>query len=978
MRDWKNGFLFPKYTTAEKILLPNVIKGCVIFDIDNDQLEEYNGSSWSAFGVTVTAAGNSTNIQFNNLGSFSGSDSLVWDFDTSIMTVLGSVGIGRIATTYFDVFNTKTNVIMIESSKANGDAGLKVKNDAKQWQLYVNGANYDNLCVRDDDLEIIRFSIKAGTAGAKGNVGINIDNPTSTLHISENIDINNIVTISSSGIGSSNLIVDNGGGSLLSLVKGTVSTLFQGIDLSNYGILYNAGSKGILIINDGTGDDTTRIAGNSWTSTNPERAICVDTTTGRAVRLGVNIAAPTAELQVVGSSIMDGTLTVNSDLTVFSATLDISETIQTNKVDGIAKLMIKNDTREWVLRNNGANSDFFDIYDDTANKSRLIINNTGLLAIGENNPSTSLLQTYVCQVQGNLYSSGIISSNDTIALISGNIETVNDTYFYLNKAGADSTLYISNTVGSYKASLNVENKITAYSMDIVSPSPELILKDNNSAASISSSILFKNNIDTDIGKIIMTGNSLSIINNEVSNADIWLYGKDFLSGTFARIDLVNNDLAFTGSLSYNGVESIVGYCGAFIEKHQQETNDGKYDFKIHSNFSITSTYLDNQFIYMTEDGTSTGKSVNAYYVHKYKQPFREWYPNAGGDDHAIYAGTGTYDYFHFVLPKTPKNGQYITIHSTREYYGANTVKDLNAELSDSIWVGWENLSTLGTTRLISNKRHSATIMYVPYVLFADIDVNNYFKVGDYVHISFTESGLKEVYGVVVELGADADIDKIFIYITDATSEVNGHYYEYSYDTYDTFRSFGTVGDYTTYSQAVGLTCRVLRNQNMTIVPSTSSTSIQPMDTTHIPRLIFGDKVYSSNPTNYNLSFQYLTLYNGVSVTLQYREHSQVLETMGLVGTLTGTTTSTSNTVTVTSTANIQVGYRVKGIGIQVDTFVISLITDTSFVMSNPATASGSITITSYQNYAGWYLTNSDSFVNNSIILSNIAPSIVLS
>jgi hypothetical protein len=71
-----------------------------------------------------------------------------------------------------------------------------------------------------------------------------------------------------------------------------------------------------------------------------------------------------------------GTATPSNKLTVQGA-IDTYAQVATTAADGIAGVVLLNDARSWVLRNNGTNGDAFEIRDATANAQRLVITAAG-------------------------------------------------------------------------------------------------------------------------------------------------------------------------------------------------------------------------------------------------------------------------------------------------------------------------------------------------------------------------------------------------------------------------------------------------------------------------------------------------------------------------------------------------------------------------------------------------------------------------
>jgi hypothetical protein len=75
-----------------------------------------------------------------------------------------------------------------------------------------------------------------------------------------------------------------------------------------------------------------------------------------------------------------GTSTPSNKLTVQGAT-DTYAQIASTATDGISGVVLLNDARSWVLRNNGTNSDAFEIRDATANAQRFSIDSAGMVTL---------------------------------------------------------------------------------------------------------------------------------------------------------------------------------------------------------------------------------------------------------------------------------------------------------------------------------------------------------------------------------------------------------------------------------------------------------------------------------------------------------------------------------------------------------------------------------------------------------------------
>lgn len=80
-----------------------------------------------------------------------------------------------------------------------------------------------------------------------------------------------------------------------------------------------------------------------------------------------------------------GTQTITYRLNVAEASIDCNSEFKTSKVDGLTQILLTNDARTWVIRNNGANADGFEIRDATGGATRLNIDTSGHLLPGADN-----------------------------------------------------------------------------------------------------------------------------------------------------------------------------------------------------------------------------------------------------------------------------------------------------------------------------------------------------------------------------------------------------------------------------------------------------------------------------------------------------------------------------------------------------------------------------------------------------------------
>lgn len=94
------------------------------------------------------------------------------------------------------------------------------------------------------------------------------------------------------------------------------------------------------------------------------------------------------------------------DLLHVSGTDDISARIASTGANSKSAVSLVNDARIWLLQNEGASSDSFQIYDQTAGTARMTFESTGDIGIGLTNPTVEL------EVVGTITSDEFIYSSD--------------------------------------------------------------------------------------------------------------------------------------------------------------------------------------------------------------------------------------------------------------------------------------------------------------------------------------------------------------------------------------------------------------------------------------------------------------------------------------------------------------------------------------------------------------------------------------
>lgn len=124
-------------------------------------------------------------------------------------------------------------------------------------------------------------------------------------------------------------------------------------------------------------------------------------------RVGIGIASPTSQLHN------------------YIATGDVSTTTESDGTDSVVAYVLSNDTVTWVVRNNGGNSDAFEIRDATSNAQRVVISaSTGGVAIQGTNSTDTAAAGYVGEFVSNTGAGGSLTSGQfrdagTITLSAG-------------------------------------------------------------------------------------------------------------------------------------------------------------------------------------------------------------------------------------------------------------------------------------------------------------------------------------------------------------------------------------------------------------------------------------------------------------------------------------------------------------------------------------------------------------------------------
>ena len=283
-------------------------------------------------GSTVLTLDSSQNV--NATGTISGSDVYINDWNSvsaslsthaqSLVNNINGSGTADYVARFSDADTLTTGIIQDDGSSVGINAGPSSK------MLYVNGTGQftgelfvshldiigsgGNSRIRDDIqlkfgtnrvfgiqykssgdyLEFTSGSNNLVTLLGNGNVGIGTTSPDRDLHVKASAIV-------------STKLEGTHAGHLLDLVNSNASPTYNGIRFTQG----TANKMAVTHIADGTTKGYVQI-GNSWAA--GSEILVVD---GRTSRVGIGTTSPTAELQVAGDVIVDGTITAQEFHTEF-------------------------------------------------------------------------------------------------------------------------------------------------------------------------------------------------------------------------------------------------------------------------------------------------------------------------------------------------------------------------------------------------------------------------------------------------------------------------------------------------------------------------------------------------------------------------------------------------------------------------------------------------------------------------------------
>ncbi|MDH5404660.1 MAG: hypothetical protein OEY49_19315, partial [Candidatus Heimdallarchaeota archaeon] len=361
----------------------------------------------SGFVLTSNGAGTQPSWQ-----AIPGDGIWIKELTNDIHYDLGDIGIG--ISTPEEILHAFKSVgdiaLKVETSALNGDSGLHLKNDAREWKLMIDGSDDDTFKITDITGSniplIINTSGKIGIDGTptqkldihersasplalrlnqdnvvKQNVGIRLDrqgsetwfagmNATDDKYILRQGGTTELLTVDTSGNVdiSGDLKVNSDNYIPLTLSRNN-SALNSGLGIKfdhlnslsnmvNYSIIQDKIVDNTSGSEDGQIDFYTRVAGTL-----------------------------TKHLSLVAGNIGIGdTPEANTKLHLkFSDTNNPPLKIENQAVNSSAILSLKNDAREYILYNHGQDSDKLKIRDQTAGVDRIMLDTSGNLLVNSGN-----------------------------------------------------------------------------------------------------------------------------------------------------------------------------------------------------------------------------------------------------------------------------------------------------------------------------------------------------------------------------------------------------------------------------------------------------------------------------------------------------------------------------------------------------------------------------------------------------------------
>lgn len=259
---------------------------------------------------------------------------------TADLSVGGALGIGTTEPSeQLHLRSATNNAVLLETTGVDTTPAVVLRNDAREWQMRVNGSDHDNFEIRDATTGASRLSIDKD-----GYVGIGI------------------------AAGGAQLLVADW--NLVPMIVSSRTAPWTGAEREvGYFGGWAAKSNGDLddstaIITHQLGDDIADLG--FWTSAAGQgRSRRMTITSGG--NIGVGVEAPSEQLHLRSPT-------------------NNAVKLETTGADTTPAYILRNDAREWQMRVSGLESDQFELRDATANEARLVVDSSGRVGIGHPYP----------------------------------------------------------------------------------------------------------------------------------------------------------------------------------------------------------------------------------------------------------------------------------------------------------------------------------------------------------------------------------------------------------------------------------------------------------------------------------------------------------------------------------------------------------------------------------------------------------------
>jgi hypothetical protein len=184
----------------------------------------WNGTDWAPGAASVAPAGSNGSIQFK-FGSALSADAanLHWDNTNKRL----GIGTATPAVSLHTQNASAANYIFVETLATDSAAGFVMKNDARQWNMYVAGNASDSFVVTDATAAQARLTINSN-----GNVGIGTTAPLSKLHVVGHVYVTADLSLAKGANSHTYIYFD----SAFHLAKGGVDARLSILDNGNIGI----------------------------------------------------------------------------------------------------------------------------------------------------------------------------------------------------------------------------------------------------------------------------------------------------------------------------------------------------------------------------------------------------------------------------------------------------------------------------------------------------------------------------------------------------------------------------------------------------------------------------------------------------------------------------------------------------------------------------------------------------------------------